>query len=72
MAVARTEKLLGWRHSPAYERARAIGETYATYRDFALEGVARQWDGRCASPHGPTAAPACSSHGIVVQSIARR
>jgi uncharacterized protein (DUF1330 family) len=35
------EKLLGWRHSPAYEKARAIGEKYATYRDFALEGVAR-------------------------------
>ena len=35
------EKLLGWRHSPAYEKARAIGEKYATYRDFALQGVAR-------------------------------
>jgi len=35
------EQLKGWRYSPEYMKARAIGEKYATFRDFAVEGVAQ-------------------------------
>lgn len=30
-----------WRNDPAYEQVRKIGEKYARYRTFAVEGVAR-------------------------------
>ena len=30
-----------WRNDPAYEQVRKIGEQYATYRTFAIEGVPR-------------------------------
>jgi uncharacterized protein (DUF1330 family) len=33
------DQLKGWRHSPEYTKARAIGEKYATYRVFAIEGM---------------------------------
>jgi uncharacterized protein (DUF1330 family) len=33
------EQLLAWRHAPEYEHARAIGEKYAKFRDFAVNGV---------------------------------
>lgn len=28
-----------WRNDPAYEQVRKIGERYATYRTFAVEGL---------------------------------
>ena len=28
-----------WRNDPAYEQVRKIGEKYATYRTFAVEGI---------------------------------
>ena len=28
-----------WRNDPAYERVRKLGEKYATYRTFAVEGL---------------------------------
>ncbi len=33
------EQLLGWRHSPEYEAVRKIGEKYAKYNLFAVDGV---------------------------------
>jgi uncharacterized protein (DUF1330 family) len=30
-----------WRNDPAYEQVRKIGEKYAKYRTFAVEGVSR-------------------------------
>lgn len=36
------EQLEGWRHSPEYVKARAIGEKYAKFRVFAVEGVPQQ------------------------------
>ena len=33
------EQLKSWRYSPEYVKARAIGEKYAKFRDFAVEGV---------------------------------
>jgi uncharacterized protein (DUF1330 family) len=33
------DQLMAWRHSPEYEKARAIGEKYAKFRVFAVEGV---------------------------------
>jgi uncharacterized protein (DUF1330 family) len=33
------EQLLGWRNSPEYVAARKIGEKYAKFRTFAVEGV---------------------------------
>jgi uncharacterized protein (DUF1330 family) len=35
------EKLQGWRNSPEYVKARAIGEKYAKFRVFAVDGVAQ-------------------------------
>ncbi len=35
------EKLQGWRNSPEYMKARAIGEKYAKFRVFAVDGVAQ-------------------------------
>jgi uncharacterized protein (DUF1330 family) len=36
------DAVYAWRHDPAYEAVRKIGETYAKYRTFAVEGVANQ------------------------------
>ncbi len=33
------EALLAWRNDPAYVKVRAIGEKYATYHTFAVEGA---------------------------------
>jgi uncharacterized protein (DUF1330 family) len=33
------EALQAWRNDPAYVQVRAIGEKYATYHTFAVEGV---------------------------------
>jgi len=33
------EDLLAWRHDPAYEQVRRVGEKYATYHTFAVEGA---------------------------------
>jgi uncharacterized protein (DUF1330 family) len=33
------EALLAWRNDPAYVQVRAIGEKYATYHTFAVEGA---------------------------------
>lgn len=33
------EQLMAWRHSPEYEKARKIGEKYATFNVIAVEGV---------------------------------
>jgi uncharacterized protein (DUF1330 family) len=33
------EHLQRWRHSPEYRKARAVGERFATFRVFAVEGV---------------------------------
>ncbi len=30
-----------WRHDPAYEAVRKIGEKYAKYRTFAVEGISK-------------------------------
>lgn len=30
-----------WRNDPAYEEVRKIGEKYATYRTFAIEGISQ-------------------------------
>jgi heme-degrading monooxygenase HmoA len=35
------EQAKAWRHSAEYKAARLIGDKYATYRAFAVEGVAR-------------------------------
>jgi uncharacterized protein (DUF1330 family) len=35
------EQLLAWRHSPEYEHARSIGQKFAQFREFAVEGVAQ-------------------------------
>ena len=35
------DQLEGWFNSPEYRKARAIGEKYATYRNFAVPGVAQ-------------------------------
>jgi uncharacterized protein (DUF1330 family) len=32
------EALQAWRHDPAYVKVRAVGEKYATYNTFAVEG----------------------------------
>ena len=32
------EALLAWRNDPAYVKVRAVGERYATYHTFAVEG----------------------------------
>jgi uncharacterized protein (DUF1330 family) len=32
------EALQAWRHDPAYVQVRAVGEKYATYHTFAVEG----------------------------------
>lgn len=34
------EALRAWRSDPAYVQVRAVGEKYATYRTFAVEGAA--------------------------------
>ena len=34
------EALRAWRSDPAYVRVRAVGEKYATYHTFAVEGAA--------------------------------
>lgn len=33
------EALLAWRNDPAYVQVRHVGEKYATYRTFAVEGA---------------------------------
>ena len=33
------ESVLAWRHDPNYEEVRKVGEKYATYRTFAVEGL---------------------------------
>jgi len=33
------EALLAWRNDPAYVQVRQVGEKYATYRTFAVEGA---------------------------------
>ena len=35
------EQLKGWRNSPEYTKARAIGDKYAKFRVFAVEGVSQ-------------------------------
>ena len=35
-----TEQMMGWFNSPEYQEVRRIGERYATYRNFAVPGVA--------------------------------
>ena len=35
------DQLKGWRNSPEYTKARAVGEKYAKFRVFAVEGVAQ-------------------------------
>ncbi|WP_424630390.1 DUF1330 domain-containing protein [Bradyrhizobium sp. SYSU BS000235] len=36
------EALLAWRNDPAYVQVRSIGEKFATYHTFAIEGAAPQ------------------------------
>src|SRR5215470_7432212 len=36
------EALLAWRNDPAYVEIRSVGEKYAQYRTFAVEGAAPQ------------------------------
>lgn len=36
------EQLKGWFDSPEYREARKLGEKYAKFRNFAVEGVAQQ------------------------------
>lgn len=36
-----TEQLMGWFNSPEYQKARKIGEQYATYNNFWVPGVAQ-------------------------------
>jgi uncharacterized protein (DUF1330 family) len=36
------EALRAWRNDPAYVKVRAVGEKYATYHTFAVEGAANQ------------------------------
>jgi uncharacterized protein (DUF1330 family) len=36
------EQLKGWFDSPEYREARKLGENYAKFRNFAVEGVAQQ------------------------------
>lgn len=33
------DAVYAWRHDPAYEEVRKIGEKYAKYRTFAVEGI---------------------------------
>ncbi len=33
------DAVYAWRHDPAYETVRAVGEKYAKYRTFAVEGL---------------------------------
>ena len=33
------ESVLAWQHDPNYEEVRKVGEKYATYRTFAVEGL---------------------------------
>jgi uncharacterized protein (DUF1330 family) len=33
------DAVLAWRNDPAYEQVRKVGEKYATYRTFAVEGL---------------------------------
>ena len=35
------EKIEAWRNNPEYKEARKIGEKYATFRSFAIEGLAQ-------------------------------
>jgi uncharacterized protein (DUF1330 family) len=35
------DAVLAWRHDPAYEAVRRIGEKYAKYRTFAVEGSSK-------------------------------
>ncbi len=35
------EQLMGWFNSPEYQETRKIGEKYASYRNFAVPGVAQ-------------------------------
>jgi len=35
------DAVLAWRHDPAYEHVREIGEKYAKYRTFAVEGMSQ-------------------------------
>lgn len=34
------DAVFAWRHDPAYENVREIGQKYAKYRTFAVEGIA--------------------------------
>ena len=36
------EALLAWRNDPAYVEVRSVGEKYAKYHTFAVEGIAPQ------------------------------
>jgi uncharacterized protein (DUF1330 family) len=36
------DALLAWRHDPAYVQVRSIGEKFAKYNTFAIEGAAPQ------------------------------
>ena len=36
------EQLQGWFNSPEYRKARAVGEKYAKYRNYAVPGVAQR------------------------------
>ncbi len=33
------DEVLAWRNDPEYEQVRKVGEKYATYRTFAVEGL---------------------------------
>ncbi len=35
------EKLQAWRNDAEFNRIRAIGEKYATFREYAVEGLAQ-------------------------------
>ena len=35
------DAVYAWRHDPAYEAVRKIGEKYAKYRTFAVEGISK-------------------------------
>ena len=41
-AYPNMEALLAWRNDPAYVEVRSVGEKYAKYHTFALEGAAPQ------------------------------
>lgn len=36
------DAVYAWRHDPAYEAVRKVGEKFATYRTFAVEGLSNQ------------------------------